>query len=368
MTNKMKIIIVAITWFIVVVGVSLILLTGRGIGFEEVYHVYEDSESIYYYTRGESSIGKNLVRFDLETREFENVHSDKNIDTSAYYNSSRYNSPLVYSRTHRDFFNVVTGELTNREYFERCLTSDVSACYGISDDLVVMEYDVDNAIGFMLYQISTNEIVFDRVDTPFKGQYDQNHVGEFHYFPTSNKFLYNVDGFNKIWITDDSYNLMLEFDEYYLVDLTTGEEEILSDEIYNKIKYTYTLATDDYLYVYNDDTYKVEKYNSDMELVHSNDFAFFSESSGISIEYSRLSPILCDKNGMYEFNDNGNAVKLVHNYIEEPQKGNLIGFIFEISPSHVIYKVETMFLEANYFVIYDLKTNEEIYRGTSLEF
>ncbi len=372
MDKKMKIIIGAISAIIVVLVISLFLLIGRGIDMQMAYHVYEDEYSIYYYLDDPyiNSSGDNmeLLRFDLETKEFEVVHEDKNIDTGTYSHTSKYNSPLVYSKTYRDFFNITTGELTGIEYFERCSTSEVSLCYAITDDIVIVRDSVVGSYGFLLYQISTDEIVFDRINTPFSEEYDETFVGNYHYFPTDNKFLYNVSAQNRIWVTENTYETELVLDEFYLVDLTTGVEEKLSDEVYDKIKYTYTLASDDYLYVYNTDIKKVEKYNSDMELVHSNDYSFLTDSGRLQNEYGRVAPLLCDKNGIYEFDDVNDKVKLAHSYIEEPTKNNLVGFLFEISPNHVIYKVETMFLKANYFVVYDLNTNEELYRGTSINF
>ncbi len=372
MDKKMKIIIGAISGVIIVLGISLFMLVGRGIDMQTAFHVYEDDNSIYYYLEdpNNSSYGDNmeLLRFDLETKEFEVVHEDKNIDTGAYSHTSKYNSPLVYSKTYRDFFNITTGEFTDIEYFEICSTSEVSLCYAITDDIVIVRYVVDSNYGFLLYQISTDKIILDRVDTPFDEEHDETFVGNYHYFPTDNKFLYNVSAQDRIWLTENTYETELVLDEFYLVDLTTGVEEKLSDEIYNKIKYTYTLASDDYLYVYNTDAKKVEQYDSNMKLIHSNDYSFLTKSERLQNEYGRIAPLLCDKNGIYEFDDESDKVKLVHSYIDEPTKNNLVGFLFEISPNHVIYKVETMFLKANYFVVYDLNTDEELYRGTSVNF
>ncbi len=372
MDKKMKIIIGSISAIILVIGVTMFLLVGRGIDRQAAHHVYEDEDAIYYYVENTDSNSygdhMDLLRFDLKTKKFEVVHEDKNIDTGSYSHTSKYNSPLVYSRKYRDFFDITTGEFTNLEYFEICNTSQVSLCYGITDDIVLVRFIVDNSYGFLLYQISTDEIILDRVNTPIDGEYDEYFVGNYHYFPTDNKFLYNVSAQKRIWITDDTFRPELVLDELYLVDLTTGVEEKLSDEVYNKIKYTYTLASDDYLYVYNTDAKRVEKYNSDIELIHSNDYSFLTKSERYADEYGRVAPLLCDKNGIYVFDDSSDRVKLVHSYIEEPLKDNLIGFLFEISPNHVIYKVETMFLKANYFVVYDLNTNEELYRGTSVDF
>ncbi len=370
MTTKLKIIIGSISGFIILLTTSLILLMGRGIDIEEVYFVYEDEDAIYYYINAhDSKIGNRgsempLARFDLNTYEFEIVHEDKNINSGRYLNASYYNTPLVYSRTYRDFFNIVTGEFTNIEHFEICSTSQVNYCYAISDDLVMINYD----FGDRLYQISTDEIALDIIYTANNEDYDEYDVGGFHYFPTDNKFLYNVRGMNKVYVTENSYNLVTTLNNYYLVDLTTGDEELLSDEITNNIDYNYTLSSDDYLYTYNTDTYTINKYDSSFNLVHSNDYKYVADSNYVR-EYGYSAPLLANLDGLYAFDEERNTVKLVHDYIGEPELGtNLIGYLHEISPNHVIYKVNTMFLKADYFVIYDTTNNKELCRSTDIVF
>ncbi len=374
MTNKMKIIIASIAALIVIITTSLILLTGRGIGINSGFkYVYEDNEAIYYFIE-DSDLNsivdtKKLVRFDLETNKFEEIHEDKGLDSSNYDYDSAYNSPLVYSNIYKDFINITTGEVLKTDHMFVCSTDQIKQCIPINEDLVIITYSADNTKVFELFNLSTKEVILDSVKTPYEAEYDDIIVSEFHYFPTDNKFLYKAVEIVYETVTGESgYDHTISnvvSSDFYLADISSGSEEIVTDRMSLGSNYVITNATDDFMYVYDYTTDTVHKYDSSLDKLHSNDFGYIYDINRY-VSVARNSATVRNYEAIYRFDDNDDKVKEILKYngtIKHSSSDDI-----SISKNHVIYKVKTMFLKPDYYVLYDLDTGKELYRNTDFDF
>ncbi len=371
MTTKMKIIIGSVAGFIVVLTTTLILLTGRGIDYNTSFKfVYEDDESLYYYIdaydKKTVTSTKKFVRFDLEDKEFEVIYD--NLDLQ-YSSNNLYNTPLVYSNAYKDFINITTGEVLSTDYLYVCSTNAITSCNAITDDLVLLKHNVEGTLGFEIYKISTEEVLLDRIETLPDEEYEDIRVSNFHYFPTDNKFLYSVQGVNYRVEGDITY-FIYESNDYYLVDLTTGIEEKVSDDMAEYLPTKISTgkvshSSSDYMYSYDYDTHTINKLDSSLELIHSNDYGYIYDIQR-HVSASNNFPLVYNYHGIYEFDEVSDTVKEIYTFVGDVNGGSFSKI--SISQNYALYSIDAMFLKADYFVLYDIINNEELYRSSNLDF
>ncbi len=351
MSKSNKIIIGVSSGFVALIIISLLILTGRGFGEAKLHTIYEDEDAIYYWIKDiENGTSRQIVKFNLDSNTFELIYEDKAFSYIYFYN---YNTPLVYSTTDQSMFNIISGNVIESTHLDNCNTSEVNKCYGVSDDLVIIDYYKESNVGFQVYQVSNDEIIFDNKDNGFEqiGSNFVESIEKFHYFPSDNKLLYNV---NARATVDEKYQYV--YNEYYVFNLTTGIVDTLDESIVESIDYEYNSSSDDYLYVLNTDEYKYEAYDSSFNLIHVNSYELANDSY-VSVDYAM--PILYNDTSVYEFDFDNEDVKLLHEFVDDT--GATLEYAFAISKSHIVYDT-SYFIKKDYLVLYNLKTDTENFR------